>query len=354
MKKLYTLFVIILIYSPTAKAQGYYPMLDSSVNVWYYTFNIIPVAPSATPASGVPCNYGNNLVFGSSIKYYTQGDTLINGLNYQQLMFDNYYSTSGCIYGYLREDTSAKQIYFMDNIFSPEILLYDFSMQIGDSIALNFLFPNYWQNGEYVLDSIAVKQFVVGNRNVYYLNCHSCSFSNPVIWVESIGNQGDLIYTHSSNSTSFGWFSNCSTTFPMQFPYDFIEILTCFEHVSKVYFDSCAHQQAVTNGCLYYAASCNYWNICGSLEELGDVKSFSVSPNPATDEINVSIETTKKTEADFIIRDIAGKEITLSKANEMLPGNKSFKLPVQNLENGIYIIECRMKEGSLYRKLIVQ
>ncbi|MEP7169032.1 MAG: T9SS type A sorting domain-containing protein [Bacteroidota bacterium] len=352
MKKLYTLLIIISC-SHTSKAQVYYPMLDSSVNIWYYTFNILPVSPVNITSNAQLCNYGS-FGFGPSVKYYTQGDTVINSLSYKQLIFDNYFSTGGCTYGYIREDTSSKKIYFMDNIFSPEILMYDFSLQTGDTISLNFLFSAYWQNGVYTVDSIVVKQFTCGNRNVFYLNCHNCSFSMPMIWVESIGNQGDLIYTHSSNFQSAGWFSSCSSSFPMQFPYDFIQILTCFEHIPKMYIDSCCLQVALNNSCIQFADSCNYWNICSSIEELGFVKSFSVSPNPAKEEITLTIETNKKTEAVFILRDITGKEIIISKENKILSGNKSFKLDINHLENGLYIIECRMKEGSLYKKVAVE
>ncbi|HKR03349.1 MAG TPA: T9SS type A sorting domain-containing protein [Bacteroidia bacterium] len=352
MKKLYTL-IIIFMYSLSCKAQSYYPMLDSAVNIWYYTFNIFPVSPINSPVNGLPCFYGG-FGFSPSVKHYTQGDTVINSLNYHQLMFDNYFSTGGCTYGYLREDTASKKIYFMDNVFSPEILLYDFSMQVGSTISLNFLFPNYWQNGVYTVDSIVVKPFTAGNRNVFYLSCHTCTGSMPLIWVESIGNQGDLIYTHSANFQSFGYFSSCATTFPMQFPYDFVQILTCFEHIPKIYLDSCCLQIAMTNSCLQFADSCNYWNICGSVKELGFVKSFAVSPNPAKEEITLTIESDKKTEADFILRDIAGKEIMISKSNMILPGNKSVRLNIMHIENGIYIIECRMKEGSLYRKLVAE
>ena len=355
MKKFYTLFILILIYSQTVKAQGYYPMLDSVANRWYYTENILPLSPQNTPVAGAPCSYGSGGFFGTSFQLYTSGDTLINNLIYKILLQGQYSSPFYCVYGYLREDTTASKIYFIDNIFSPEELLYDFSMQVGDTMTLNFQFTGgYWQNGVYTLDSIVTGQILAGSRNVFYLNCHNCPGSRPMIWIESVGNPGDLIYSRSANFFSFGWFSVCQQTTPTGFPYDFIQILTCFEHVPKVYFDSCAHQEAVTNGCLYYADSCNYWNICGSVEELGFVKSFSVSPNPATDEITISMETNKKTETTFIIRDITGKEINRSKTNTILSGNKSFNLSIHNLEKGIYIIECSMKEGSLYRKLIVQ
>lgn len=351
MKKLYMLSIII-IYSCAIKAQGYYLMLDTAVNVWYYTFNIIPVSPQNTPFPGAPCNYGN-WGFGPSIKYYSAGDTVMNSLTYQKLMMDDYYSMYNCTYGYLREDTLAKKVYFIDNIFSPEELLYDFSMQIGDSISLNFLFPGgYWQNGFYTLDSILPDQIFAGIRNAYYLNCHTCSFSQPMVWIESAGNPGDLVYTRSANYSSFGWFSGCSQTIPTQFPYDFIQILTCFEHILKVYFDSCAHQQAITNGCLYYADSCNYWNICGTVEELSFIRSFSLFPNPADDMVKISVKSERKISADFIVKEITGKEV-FRISEKIIPGINSISLNMHNLPQGIFIIEFRTKEGALYRKMVV-
>lgn len=309
-----------------------------------------PLSPA--PQATTNCFYGQFL-FANSMIYYTQGDTMMNGNSYKILMQHDYFFVANtCLHGYLREDTAARKIFFVDNIFSPEELLYDFSMQPGDSMSINFYqMGGYYVNGYYKLDSIGTINIPAGARNIFYLNNHSQPFSPVMEWIESVGHPGHIVYSRSCNS--FGGFF--SFTCFDKIDRSFCQLLTCFEHSnSKVYFDSCSHSNALVNGCVQYEDSCNYWNICSSIAEIELVKSFSVSPNPAKDVITLTIETNKKTEADFILRDITGKEIMISKKNKILSGNKNFKLDISHIENGIYIIECRMKEGSLYRKVAVQ
>jgi hypothetical protein len=348
MKKLYT-FIIIFICSFSCKAQVYYPMLDSVSNVWYYVANVFPVL-SPQSSSG-NCNYGS-ASFGVAGTLITTGDTIINSTSYKILEQHDPGGGNDCRFGYLREDTTAKKIYFVDNIFSPEEILYDFSMQIGNSINLNF-FQSFgiYSNGSYTLDSIGLVSIPAGLRNIFFLNNHAMPFSPTMTWIESVGHTGHLVYSRSANSSGgfFGIFCND------YIDRNFYQMLTCFEHASsKIYFDSCAQANALNNPCVQYQDSCNYWNICGSVEELGSVKSFTVSPNPAKEEITLTIQTDKKTKADFIVRDIAGKEIMISKTGKILSGSESFKWDIGRLAIGIYIIECRIKEGSLYRKLVIE
>lgn len=347
MKKIYT--CIIFIYSLSCKAQVYQPMLDSVSNTWYFVSNIVPLSPA--PQAPANCSYGM-MPFANSLIYFTSGDTMMNGNSYKILLeHDYFFPANTCLFGYMREDTAARKIFFVDNIFSAEEVLYDFSMQVGDSINLNFYQPGYYQNGYYTLDSIGTVNIPAGARNIFYLNNHVTPFIPAMEWIESVGHPGHLVYTRSCNSFGGNFSFNCFDKIDR----GFCEMLTCFEHANfKVYFDSCAHQNAVNNFCVQYEDSCNYWNTCGAVEELGFVKAFSASPNPARDEIILTVETNKKTSADFILKDISGKEIMISKLNKILPGPERFKLNVRHLETGIYFIECRMKEGSLYRKVVIE
>ena len=75
MKKNLSIFILFLS-SSALMAQNYTPLLDPISNTWHYTANWIPVRVAQSPAAN--CDYGQ-CIFGSSI-YYTDGDTLINGI----------------------------------------------------------------------------------------------------------------------------------------------------------------------------------------------------------------------------------------------------------------------------------
>jgi hypothetical protein len=345
MKKIYT-SILIALTSIQLHAQSYYPMLDSISNTWYFVNNVMPVKVAAP--TGITCNY---LSFPfTAITLSTLNDTLINGNVYKILQRAEYNMPGNeCEFGYLREDTALQKIFFVDNIFSPEEVLYDFSLQAGSTIAINgFLFPAYYENGVYTVDSIGTITIPAGQRRIFYLRNHNVPFSPVLEWIESVGHPGHLVYTRSMNAYGGVFLGACSGPVIR----DFYQLLTCFEHnSSKVYFDSCAHAYAYNNWCFDYADSCNYWNICGNIKEHGAITAFIVSPNPAKSSINIRIQSDKSMEADFIVSDITGKQLLISSAK--LYGSKSFTVDVSKLSDGIYFLECRTKEGSLYRKLAV-
>ncbi len=344
MKKLY-LIAILFSFSLKCKAQAYYPMLDSVSNNWYLLANYIPVGPESII---VPCTYGwtNNFI---SYTIFTTGDTVINGATYKILANHDYNLQNACTYGYMREDTAARRIYFMENNFTPEQLLYDFSMQMGDSISLTLFQPGFntlYQDGYYTLDSIGSKTISAGLRPVYYLNCKTCPFSQTLEWVMGVGNLSHVVYTHSSNSMSWGWFTGIC----QGFQYNAFDIVVCFEHNQKVYFDSCARNFAYNNFCFAYYDSCNYWNICGGLAENNPIELFSVYPNPASNEINIEIRVSKNTDAQFIIESYDGREVE-SVYKKLYAG--SSKVKTAGFTPGVYFIRCITKNGVLCRKVII-
>ena len=282
-------------------------------------------------------------------KMYTSGDTLIGGLTYSKLMHETYTNPgTSCYFGYLREDTASRRIYFMDNLLSPEILLYDFSMQPGDTLTLDFIndtIYNKFPSGTYTLDSIGTVMIEAGQRQLFYLSNHSVFWCPPLIWIESVGHPGHLVYTHSGNFEGLGW---CSDGFPR----NFYQLLSCFEHdLQKVYFDSCSHANALSNWCYYYADSCNYWNICSSLEENTLITDFKIYPNPSGDEITLVIESMKQTAAVIEVFHITGQKIT-EKEITLFQGRNEIAWNPAGMASGSYTIAVKSESGSVFRKLI--
>ena len=96
--------------------------------------------------------------------------------------------------GYMREEDNGK-VYFYDN--DKEYLLYDFGMEVGDSIKI------YWQQcyecETYIrLDSITEEEIGGAMRKCYHTSSNEFGFwGAPVVWVEGIGSLDGLFYPES-------------------------------------------------------------------------------------------------------------------------------------------------------------
>ena len=350
MKKFYLL--LILSFSGTIiKAQPYAPMLDSISNIWYFSWNVMPVRlASSAPNCSYPL-YPTS----PSWTYSSVYDTSANGFTYKAIGKQNYgVPFLDCVAGYLREDTAARKIYFMDNLFGVEELLYDFSMQPGDSISLSFASQSFFQNGTYILDSIITVNLISGPHRMFCL-------SNPVNpqqwvqlqWIEGVGNPGNLLYNKAENFGG-GVFNGCGTD-PIN--RNSSDILTCFYHgPEKIYFDSCA--QAFAYGqqgsqWFSYVDSCVYWNLGGSVEEINGLTAITASPNPAVEATVITIESTTALNGSLLIRDYLGREVYKTKSRFFEPGINRIDLSTRTLAAGIYMVVLQTDEGNSGIKLMV-
>ncbi len=147
-------------------AQSYIPMLNSHAE-WHVT----------------NCNSGC-----ATDKYYTIGDTIINGLHYTFL--DLFHYNKNFV---IREDTIGKKVYMRllaDPPPAKDYLLYDFSLQVQDTVSITnpgSPYPKY--PGNFVVDSIKLKSLVNKNTRHFYLHSEDTLTSNTktTVWVEGIG-----------------------------------------------------------------------------------------------------------------------------------------------------------------------
>lgn len=345
MRKLYILLLLSI--SITAKAQPYRPLL-ASINEWIYTTSIMPVSQPQRMAS-TSCMWQ---FVTANMKYMTVGDTMISGMNYHRLFADVAGTGQLCHQGYIREDTVIRRVYFMEPSLIPERLLYDFSMQPGDSIYVSSGGQfDYITTGYYYLDSITNYPMISGSTKAFYLhNPMAQPFSAPLIWLEGVGFPGELVYdmiTFPGGGT-FGMCQSFTSNW-----YNYPKILTCFSHDNKVYFDSCAYAFALQfTGCFIVNDSCNYYNVCGSVSELNSVSNIQVQPNPVKNEVAVSFDVTANDEIQIKITDINGRPTGLIHSLKIKPGNTVSKFDVAGLSAGIYLVNITGKNGSKAARMI--
>jgi hypothetical protein len=219
-------------------------------------------------------------------------------------------------------------------------------MQPGDSIFLDFINTGLYASGYYRLDSISTVIINAGPRQIYFLRQPSMPWITPVTWIESVGHPGHLVYTHSGND--FGGGVWCWDMIPR----DFYQSLSCFEHYSqKIYFDSCAHANALNNWCFLYTDSCNYWNICSSLEENNIILSFELIPNPSFASTKLTIESQKHMKAEIELSDVYGRRIMKSEI-VLFQGKNEHIIETDKLSADIYLVTLRSGSSAVSRKLI--
>ncbi len=119
--------------------------------------------------------------------YQFRQDSIVNNQTYAVLKFSPD-STLSYWYnvGLFREDTILKRVYWLIN--NQDELLYDFSLQVGDTAKVASAFGNPYPNCgvEMVVDSIAYHDYFGVTRKHWYFN--TPYFNNPEIWIEGIGN----------------------------------------------------------------------------------------------------------------------------------------------------------------------
>ncbi|MFM7177636.1 MAG: hypothetical protein ACKO0X_09470 [Bacteroidota bacterium] len=329
---LVTVFAIISSYS--ASSQNYYPLLDSSSNVWHYTANWIPVK-TMQPAGGL-CDYQTYTQY---CRLESVGDTVINGTNYRIIdNFELWANFLPCRFGYMREDTASRKVYFIPNDLSPEILMYDFSLNQGDQIQLDFTpFSGVHPAGLYFVDTIFPISTPVGARNLFQLRSVLYPFTDPIQWIESVGSPSGLAYLETSSAFG-GLFLNTGCNDGI-FRGD-NHLLVCQEQAGlRTYFDSCAHSMAFNNFCFYYGDSCYFYNICGSLEENTAAVSMEVSPNPFLDVCKVVMQATLPMSGQFIVYDLEGRSVLGPQFQKLDAGANNIDLDARSLSAGLYVLE---------------
>lgn len=104
----------------------------------------------------------NNINLLCSINQYTiTGDTLINGKLYKKITNSGYYITQNNAYiyyllyaGAIRQEINNKKVFYFPPYGYPQVdtLLYNFNLQVGDSLPYTYLYPENLCNA--VVDSI--------------------------------------------------------------------------------------------------------------------------------------------------------------------------------------------------------
>jgi hypothetical protein len=257
--------------------------------------------------------------------YYLNGDSLINGLNYQKVYAHDttyigiQYATTQAVYpnqnnGFrlMREDSLLKKVWIKEITGdTSEYLLYDFSLNIGDTMVSS----NYNDSHQAVIDSI--NPYILNNGDTtraFYLTPISFSNLDPSFFVlEGIG-----------SPISFIW------------PFE-----TVFEHNAKL---NCVKENSVTLfNSQWSNTPCNGIILSSNITQKKN--SFTISPNPNNGE-NILI--TGKGISKIKVFNLQGQLIR----DEERP-NEERVINIKNQPKGIYFVKALFKNGNVVSKKLV-
>ncbi len=279
--KLLLLFITI---SVAATAQTYHPTLRDSVE-WKINY---------TGAFGA-----------GSFTVHTAGDTVVSGVTYKKVKE----SSHTTLY---REDTIGRKIYIRRTAAQTD-LLYDYSLNLNDSIAINLFDPIIsmtWHLQEFKVDSVSQTPILSGTRKFMRLHATQ-SPSNVLYWLESVGNLyvlGPLDYVN---------------TCPVDCGYDSLV---------------CQQQNGIQTFQLSPGIACPGTVTTGIADITHGYAGLSIYPNPAHDVLHI---TSYHDIGDIMISDMIGR-IVLSGTYH----DTQAELDIHQLPMGMYIARVN---GTSYR-----
>jgi len=296
MKSTVIIPILIIIASTYAKAQDYIPMVKDS-SVYNITNVIIAIEPWETDSFST-----------KSIGIY--GDTVINTVSYKKVYELDCFRDSAILQperykGAIREDIEQQKVWFYRN--DQEFLLYDFSLNVDDYIEINSEFCG--GPVELRVESISTVEINgIERRKLELIPNDFCGWCGD--WIEGIGSSVHL--------------------------YDYIYVHGNFDVHLSCYFE---------NEELIYSP----WGDCCEGEtriETINKKTFTISPNPATDEINFQFD--DNLSRTVIIYSTDNKAVDKFKISSCFYNYNS-----SNLIKGIYFIKILEGNKSYTQKLIV-
>ena len=306
MKKIKLSFVLIfMILTLNVISQDYIPFPSDSA-AWNITTYIYGDCNSW---NGDNCQYTD--------KFIVKGDTTISNENYTKLYLVNGTNINNLTFlGGFRED-STKKLYYRGNIFfdsyvcdsmindTTEILLYDFGLNIGDSVKnLNF---DCAKELIYDIDSV---EYAGKLRKRFTIQRYGTINDN--YWIEGVGSTKGLFYP------LLNWFE-----------WDWE--LTCFEDNIQDWSIS----ECVTTG----------------IENLNiSKKAFNIYPNPLINESIIEWEENILIPDLIEVYSIIGEKILSIKpiANEVKLKRSFFA------NSGIYIVNLKTDKENVIKRLIVE
>ena len=251
-------------------------------------------------------------------KYFVDGDSLFNAT-----LYNKYYTTndsvvaSGAFYALLREDTTTGKVFSISAGQTQEQLLYDFSLQVGDTVSVYPIsFPYY--TGAVKVQVDAVDSLLLGNT--YHKRLKITGYDQNTgydeYWIEGIG-------------STMGIFNSGITgvvVFDIYYP-----TLLCFERDGNLLYDNPDF------------ADC-YEDYPTGLTELEFIQNINVFPNPFSQTVTV--------EAGEIINSIKIIDLEGKIIKHALIESQKKQLDMTGINQGVYFVIIESAKHKALKQIV--
>lgn len=244
-------------------------------------------------------------------EYYSSGDTLVDSFNYKKIFKRDLVITQNGplfqaedpyqLFGLIRDDTVAKKVYaiqILENYntcpLNEEYLLFDFSLNIGDTASLCVL-PEYY---DFIVQDIHISTVLGFTTRI---------FEGMELFYEGMG-------------SNYGLFEEMFAPFKSQTKYIYHTFLDYYCRESP---------------CDLLVSTINI-----PVSQL-----FEIYPNPTSQTIFIQCNSLFKINSVSIFNILGQKEIQINKSLN--------QIDISALENGIYIIEIEFNK-NIYRHKIIK
>lgn len=295
MKKIY-LISLLMIFAFVANSQEYFMLLEENK-----TWNVLNVMVYYSPPNPVP-----DTSFSTST-YKISGDSVLNSNTYKKVYSsDEEFPVNWNYNCLIREDTNNKKAWIKDSS-ENERLLYDFSINVGDSILLGHPEEQLYLYVDSIIN-ININQTL---RKKYYFTCKVQPEYNE-IWIEGIGSDKGILASGSAFIVG-GW-----------------SRLLCVSENDELIYENPNY-----NDCYMITTG-----IQESKKEL-----FNIYPNPAKDKLYVDNPQNIEIKS-IILSDYLGNEVKC-----FIKNNNSYD--VQDIPSGLYILKINYTKGVIIKKIII-
>lgn len=281
---------ILLTFISNVHSTSYYQFPETNAT-WNFHFTLIGMT-----SSGADEDYSISI----------SGDTTINALTYHKLTtpFANTIALIG-YKGAIRQDITAKKIYFLPRTETTEQLLYDFTLQVGDTV------KGYIQANLSQKDTIkSIDSVLVGNS---YRKRWLVNSNYNIYFIEGIGSTYGLIEQSPGSTPDFPDFS-----------------INCFrENSQTLYPDS--------------QTNCELINSVKRIDT--NSNQIRVSPNSQSGSFTITFDNSDIIEIKLI--DLSGKVIF------ECPTTNKKTIMINNLQSGLYILIGKDTTNRLITKKII-
>ena len=293
--------ITLLSFSASAQDYQYIPLVKPGLQLWTYDYSY----------------YGHDDEAYRFRRYaLTEEDTIIGSETYKKLYeFTDieFNPNTAEYYGGLRENTQKQVFYKGPHSYNNEILLYDFSLSVGDT----FRMAVPLDTATFEIASIDTINYNGVPRKKFTIKVHH---SYPIgdiiagVWIEGIGNYEGIL------------------KFPSNYAADDWSITRCYIH----------------NGDLLYSNYSHGGNDCITplmgVESIIEDNSITLYPNPTNSEVNISSEN--------IINSIEIFNSLGQRVYQSMVNSNTKTIDISSFVNGVYILGAITDNGVIRKKII--